>query len=91
MSYYTFCYTSKDKSSWEYCGDYNVPEDKKAVMDFTRNDNVCADYCRPYKDYEVRITLKFSCVDLAKLLACQKLCKIQGVWCASNLANGQKV
>ena len=43
---YFFCYTSEDKSTWEYCGQWNVPESKKNIVEFTRYDYVCADYCQ---------------------------------------------
>ena len=33
---YFFCYTSKDNSSWEYCGQWDVPSVKKSVVEFTR-------------------------------------------------------
>ena len=49
LSEYNFCWTSNDESSWEYCGDSDVPEDKKSIVEFTWRDNVCADYCQAYK------------------------------------------
>jgi hypothetical protein len=30
---------------WEHCGFYDVPDDKKDVMEFTIDGEVCADYC----------------------------------------------
>ena len=33
---YYFCYTTKDKSDWEYCGQWDVPSEKKNIIEFTR-------------------------------------------------------
>ena len=42
---YYYCYTDEDMEEWEYCGFYNVPEEKKKILEFTVDDAVCADYC----------------------------------------------
>ena len=47
---YYFCYTQRDNSSWEYCGNFNFPSEKKTALEFTRYDKVCADYCKPDED-----------------------------------------
>jgi len=47
---YYFCYTRRDNSTWEYCGNWNVPQEKKIVMEFTTSDYVCADYCQKDDD-----------------------------------------
>ncbi len=49
---YHFCYTAPDNSTWEYCGQWDVPEEKKRVIEFTRYDYVCGDYCKPDEDNE---------------------------------------
>ena len=46
------CYTSPDNSTWEFCGNWNVPENKTNIMEFTQHNYVCADYCQPYDSYE---------------------------------------
>lgn len=34
---YYFCFTTRDNSTWEYCGNWNVPEMKRKVpVEFTR-------------------------------------------------------
>lgn len=52
FSEYYFCYTSPDESDWEYCGNFDVPQKKKTVVEFTRYDYVCADYCKEDDDGE---------------------------------------
>lgn len=47
---YFFCYTKADNSTWEYCGQWDVPKEKQKVIEFTRYNYVCADYCRPDED-----------------------------------------
>ena len=47
---YYFCYTRRDNSTWDYCGNWNVPQEKKTVMEFTTSDYVCADYCQKDDD-----------------------------------------
>ena len=51
---YFFCYTSKDNNSWEYCGQWNVPEEKKSIVEFTR-------YCDKYV-FRISNTLSVLCM-----------------------------
>jgi len=48
---YYFCYTDKSNSTWDYCGHWDVPAHKKQVVEFTRYDYVCGDYCKPDEDH----------------------------------------
>ncbi len=48
-SYY-FCYTSSDNQTYSKCGMWNVPQEKRRLMEFTRYDYVCADYCQEDED-----------------------------------------
>jgi len=47
---YYFCYTRRDNSTWEYCGNWDVPQEKKTALEFTHDDYVCGDYCKPDED-----------------------------------------
>ena len=49
---YFFCYTAQDNSTWEYCGQWDVPVNKTEIIEFTQKDYVCADYCQEYEDYQ---------------------------------------
>ena len=38
-------YWCKTSSSWNYCGYWNAPEEKKMMIEYTNDGNICADYC----------------------------------------------
>ena len=47
---YYYCYIDNTNNTWDYCGNWDVPTDKKSVVEFTRYDYVCGDYCKPDED-----------------------------------------
>ena len=40
-----FCYTREDHSMRDRCGFHDVPEEKTEILEFTIEQQLCADYC----------------------------------------------